>query len=321
MQVGGLSRCDYEGIIWEYINQAESDFFYHEIFVGECYIDGGITITDGDTIVDAGSNIGLFSLFCLCRADNIKLYSIEPIPPLFEVLQRNMKSYMKRNEIILVKAGLGDHHQDDVEFHYFCSSPGESTRHLIERKAQQDILNASINRQLLRHKDTRQFPQDENLKRRAGIDIDGEEFDGDSFDNLRTVAMRDTDGDSSENCVTYTCALRTLPEIMAMGPSYKEAIIESKSPHEAEWIIDLLKVFSADACEICISRDGLTVSQVDVEGDEITVLRGIAGWINSTHSDNDEEAVHRQPLWPRIRQIVLGNEHIRCIYIFSCWRN
>jgi FkbM family methyltransferase len=259
MQAGGLSRCDYEGIIWEYVNQTESDFFYNEIFVGECYMDGGISISDGDVIVDAGSNIGLFSLFCLCRADNIKLYSVEPLPPLFEVLQRNLKSYMKRNQITLVKAGLGEKHQDEVEFHYVGSAPGESTRYLMERNTQQDILRSSMKMQLSSPTETAlqslESPQCERQKRKACIEeLDtsdetgalappdascsscGEGLAGGAVRQLLASAIEDAgDTSDSDDCTAYRCSLRTLPEIMTMGLNTEG--------QKADWVVDLLKVF------------------------------------------------------------------------------
>ncbi|MFG2320250.1 hypothetical protein [Streptomyces tendae] len=40
-------------------NNSETDFVYDEISTREAYLRGGITIDNGDTVVDVGANIGL----------------------------------------------------------------------------------------------------------------------------------------------------------------------------------------------------------------------------------------------------------------------
>ncbi|MGO4758500.1 AMP-binding protein, partial [Streptomyces sp. 2MCAF27] len=48
-------------------NRSETDFVYEEIFTNLEYLRHGVTIRDGDTIVDIGANIGLFTLFAGVR--------------------------------------------------------------------------------------------------------------------------------------------------------------------------------------------------------------------------------------------------------------
>ena len=43
----------------------EAHFIYDEIFVQRCYSRHGIRVRAGDTVVDAGANVGLFTLFLL----------------------------------------------------------------------------------------------------------------------------------------------------------------------------------------------------------------------------------------------------------------
>ena len=40
-------------------------FIYEEIFVRRCYCRHGVRVRNGDTIIDAGANVGLFTLFLL----------------------------------------------------------------------------------------------------------------------------------------------------------------------------------------------------------------------------------------------------------------
>ena len=60
---GGLSYSEEVGIMWEYLSEEESDFLFDEIFEKKIYLRNGISITEGDTILDVGANIGHYCLF------------------------------------------------------------------------------------------------------------------------------------------------------------------------------------------------------------------------------------------------------------------
>ena len=244
MSNGGLSCCDVEGIVWEYIDQPESEFFYHEIFIGESYMRGGITLNDGDTIVDAGANIGLFSLFCLSRAHNIRLYAIEPIPPIFDVLRRNLRSYMRTNEIILLQCGLGSDCQENVEFHYLMSSPGESTRHIEERKSQQSLLRLAMRM----HDDHEELcplhPENYDSDRI----VDGGLHEGQCLErSCRREGKGGTEDEANEDReevqpIPCFCPVRTLADIMCEYGTSSSTHSDEKAPDE--WVVDLLKVWT-----------------------------------------------------------------------------
>ncbi|MFF4614175.1 FkbM family methyltransferase, partial [Streptomyces albidoflavus] len=71
-------------------NRSETDFVYDEIFTHLEYLRNGITIEDGDTILDVGANIGLFTLFAGSRCPGARIHAFEPIPPVFDSLRRNV---------------------------------------------------------------------------------------------------------------------------------------------------------------------------------------------------------------------------------------
>ncbi|MEU8268266.1 amino acid adenylation domain-containing protein [Sphaerisporangium sp. NPDC049002] len=71
-------------------NRSETDFVYEEIFTNLEYLRNGITLRDGDCIVDVGANIGLFTLFAGLRCPGARIYAFEPIPPVFDSLRRNV---------------------------------------------------------------------------------------------------------------------------------------------------------------------------------------------------------------------------------------
>ena len=78
----------------------ECEFLYDEIFTRQAYLGGWLKLpsldgTSSATVVDCGANIGLFSLWCLshCPATAVEVVAIEPAPPACEVLRRNLAAY------------------------------------------------------------------------------------------------------------------------------------------------------------------------------------------------------------------------------------
>jgi hypothetical protein len=94
--IGGLSHSEEHDLIWEYSSQDESEFIFDEIFTKQVYLKHGITINEGSTVVDVGANIGLYSLFCVKQTKCLNLLCIEPIPPNFNILKRNLSSFTKK---------------------------------------------------------------------------------------------------------------------------------------------------------------------------------------------------------------------------------
>src|SRR5215472_15515658 len=71
------------------INEGAARATLHEIFVDKLYFQGGISISPGDTVLDVGANIGVFTLFA--AKHGAQVYAFEPVPPTFEVLQHNLR--------------------------------------------------------------------------------------------------------------------------------------------------------------------------------------------------------------------------------------
>lgn len=72
-----------------HLNRNETDYIYNEIFVLQAYRRHGITIRDGDCILDAGANIGLFTVFASRVARGLRIVAFEPNPAAFACLQAN----------------------------------------------------------------------------------------------------------------------------------------------------------------------------------------------------------------------------------------
>ena len=90
----GKPRCRLpNGAAVAQLNKNETDYMYEEIFERQAYLRHGITINDGDCILDVGANIGLFMLFANRIASRLRLYSFEPNPAVFEILSANASLY------------------------------------------------------------------------------------------------------------------------------------------------------------------------------------------------------------------------------------
>jgi FkbH-like protein/FkbM family methyltransferase len=71
----------------------ETEYLYQEIFGDQAYLRHGIQLRDGDTVVDIGANIGMFSLFVMSQRADLNLYAFEPAPLAFDALQANLAAY------------------------------------------------------------------------------------------------------------------------------------------------------------------------------------------------------------------------------------
>jgi len=76
-----------------HLNKNETDYIYNEIFVLQAYLRHGITVRDGDCIVDAGANIGLFTAFMSRVAKNLRIFSFEPNPAAYACLKANADAW------------------------------------------------------------------------------------------------------------------------------------------------------------------------------------------------------------------------------------
>jgi amino acid adenylation domain-containing protein/FkbM family methyltransferase len=82
-----------DGLPVAHLNKNETSYIYKEIFVLQAYLRHGITIRDGDCIVDAGSNIGLFTVFASRIARNLRIISFEPNPAAYACLKANAEAW------------------------------------------------------------------------------------------------------------------------------------------------------------------------------------------------------------------------------------
>ena len=77
------------GLEVAYQSKAELQHFYDDIFEQRLYTRKGIHLRDGDCVFDVGANIGMFTLFVGHHHPGARIFSFEPAPPVFELLQVN----------------------------------------------------------------------------------------------------------------------------------------------------------------------------------------------------------------------------------------
>jgi amino acid adenylation domain-containing protein/FkbM family methyltransferase len=105
-----------DGSTVAHLNRNETDYIYNEIFVLQAYLRHGITVRDGDCIVDAGANIGLFSVFMSRLASNLRIFSFEPNPVAFACLQANAAAW--GDDVTCLPVGLS-HEEKSAELTSF----------------------------------------------------------------------------------------------------------------------------------------------------------------------------------------------------------
>ncbi|MBD0260758.1 MAG: FkbM family methyltransferase, partial [Cytophagales bacterium] len=99
-----------------YMNRSETDLIYLEIFDEHTYLQQGISIKPGDVIFDVGANIGMFSLYAGLHFPGVKIYSFEPLTPVYQVLRQNTALYPI--DVTAFNFGLSDQDQTVAFFYY-----------------------------------------------------------------------------------------------------------------------------------------------------------------------------------------------------------
>ena len=109
-------------------SNVEARFLYHEIFEDELYSRHGINVQDGDTVLDVGANIGMFSTYLLRKFPHLKLFAFEPVPPIFQAMQANLDALplADTENVQLFPCGLSDA-CGSREITFYPTSPANST--------------------------------------------------------------------------------------------------------------------------------------------------------------------------------------------------
>ena len=124
------------------VNPHETKFLHEEIFGARAYLRGGLSIPPGGVVVDAGANIGMFTLFAHAEAPDATVLAFEPLLPLAEKLRQNVAEFGVRAEVF--PCGLSDVERD-VSFTYY---PGYTTMSTLSAYADPEGDKEAVGRQV-----------------------------------------------------------------------------------------------------------------------------------------------------------------------------
>lgn len=89
------------------------------------YFDHGVTLKDGDVVIDVGANIGVFAVRALQRFPAVRVVALEPVPDIYAILKQNAADFGQGRLVPLaVGAGRGP---GELTFTYYPNSPALST--------------------------------------------------------------------------------------------------------------------------------------------------------------------------------------------------
>ncbi|AXK33818.1 FkbM family methyltransferase [Streptomyces armeniacus] len=121
---------------------SEVGFIYKEIFEDRTYLRHGIKLSDTSRIVDCGANVGLFTLFVKQQFPGAQVLAMEPIPPIYEALQRNLDAHGVKG-VDTRRMALGQRNEK-VHFTFYPAVPGNSTRYPEQKKVGQELTVEQI---------------------------------------------------------------------------------------------------------------------------------------------------------------------------------
>jgi len=81
---------------------------------------------EASVIFDIGANIGLFTLFASQQAPRSTIYSFEPVPEIYKVLEKNISTFTHKENINSYNVGLGDKNENQ-EITFYPNSSTLST--------------------------------------------------------------------------------------------------------------------------------------------------------------------------------------------------
>lgn len=104
-------------------SQVEAQFIYKEIFEDGCYEIPNFA--ESPFVIDAGANIGLFSLYMKQNYPSSRVLAFEPAPDTFDILQRNLELHNAGN-VEAFSSGLSSK-EATAKLTYYPNLPGNST--------------------------------------------------------------------------------------------------------------------------------------------------------------------------------------------------
>lgn len=116
----------------------EAKFIYKEIFQDKCY--DVAELPKDAFVIDAGGNIGMFSIYMKQKYPAARILAFEPVPVTYSLFQRNMEHH-GISGVTVHQCGLGrDDSQQTLTF--YPDMPGNSTLYNEEKEEVLRIVDA-----------------------------------------------------------------------------------------------------------------------------------------------------------------------------------
>ena len=128
-----------------YHNKGETDFLYREIFESQVYLRRGIVLREDSCIFDVGANIGLFALYAGERCPRGRVYSFEPLPPIFETLRGNAR--LCDAQIKVFPFGLSDEEKHADLTYYTGNTIMSGLKGQAEKEEDLEVVKSFITNQ------------------------------------------------------------------------------------------------------------------------------------------------------------------------------
>ena len=109
---------------------SQLSFLIWEMTVQRVYENGAVRIRPGDTVVDCGAHVGVFTRYALSRGV-AKVVAIEPEPTNIACLKANLAPEIASGKVVLIKAGVWDEKTNLP----LTVSPGHSGSHRFDDHA------------------------------------------------------------------------------------------------------------------------------------------------------------------------------------------
>jgi FkbM family methyltransferase len=90
----------------------------------DAYDFSDVELRPGDTVVDLGAHVGMVSMFLAKAHPDIRVIAYEPVPPVFGLLQRNLRRNRVANVTAVNMAVTGDGRTLDMVSHLASNSGG-----------------------------------------------------------------------------------------------------------------------------------------------------------------------------------------------------
>ncbi|HXT16179.1 MAG TPA: FkbM family methyltransferase [Gemmatimonadaceae bacterium] len=93
-------------------NAVEAAVVYREVVAESTYLSHGIALEPNAVVFDVGANVGLFAIHLPRVVPGVRVHAFEPIPELFEALQRNAAEHAP--SVRVYNVGVAAHEGDAV---------------------------------------------------------------------------------------------------------------------------------------------------------------------------------------------------------------